>query len=59
MLPKSYTLNGAIYIIKASSINNVNLYSDKSFAYIMEKENSVDIDNEIDFMTAELLLQNR
>ena len=59
MLPKSYTLNGAIYIIKVSSINNVNLYSDKSFAYIMKKENSVDIDNEIDFMTAELLLQNR
>ena len=59
MLPKSYTLNGAIYIVKASSINNINLYSDKSFAYIMKKEDSVDIDNEIDFMTAELLLQNR
>jgi len=59
-LPQSYTLNGAIYIIKSNLINkNIDLYNDKSFAYIMEAKNSIDIDDEIDFLTAKVLLEEQ
>jgi len=54
-LPKSYTLNGAIYITKTDLLDNLDMYGDKSFVYIMEKENSIDIDCEIDFKLAALL----
>lgn len=57
-LPKSYTLNGAIYICKAENIDNLDFYCDKSYGYIMSKENSIDIDSEIDFKFAELYLSN-
>lgn len=57
-LPKSYTLNGAIYICKVENIDNLDFYCDKSYAYIMSKENSIDIDSEIDFKFAELYLAN-
>ena len=33
------------------------LYGDKSYAYVMEKEHSVDIDDEMDFMFAEVLIK--
>lgn len=55
-LPKSYTLNGAIYICKVENIDNLDFYCDKSYAYIMNKENSIDIDSEIDFELAKLYL---
>ena len=56
-LPKSYTLNGAIYVVKTACLKNLNLYSDKGFVYIMDKKHSIDIDTEIDFKLAELLLK--
>lgn len=52
-LPKTYTLNGAMYILKINKIDSIDFYSDKSFAYIMKKENSVDIDDELDFVLAQ------
>ena len=58
-LPKTYTLNGAIYLVKTDLIDNLNLYGDKGFAYIMDKSHSVDIDDEIDFSIAELILKSR
>ena len=36
-----------------------NLYKNKCYAYIMSKENSIDIDDEMDFLLAELYLSNR
>ena len=56
-LPKSYTLNGAIYIIKSDKIDEVNFYNDKSYAYIMNKETSIDIDSDIDFLLAKYLME--
>ena len=56
--PKRYIINGAIYLNdiqilkKTSSLINCG----KSFAYIMEKENSIDVDTQFDFMIAETLL---
>lgn len=55
-LPKSYMLNGAIYICKTKDLANLNLYSEKSYAYIMPKESSVDIDSELDFIIAQSIL---
>lgn len=57
-LPKTYTLNGAIYIIKTECLENPDFNSEKSFAYIMEKSHSIDIDNILDFKLAELVLNN-
>lgn len=58
---KTYTPNGAIYIVKTSLLKEKRLfYSEKSYAYVMEKKSSIDIDSEIDFKLAELLeLQQR
>lgn len=55
-LPKSYTLNGAIYIVKTDLLNNLNLYGEKSYVYIMDKKNSIDIDCEADFQYAKILI---
>lgn len=55
-LPKTYTLNGAIYIIKTDLLDNLNFYSSKSYAYIMDAKHSIDIDSELDFKIAEQLI---
>ena len=56
-LPKYYRLNGAIYLCKVDYyLNFGNLYNEKSFAYIMDKVSSIDIDDEVDFIIAESLM---
>ncbi len=58
-LGKYYRLNGAIYISKVDYyLKYKNFYEKNSFAYIMDKRNSVDIDDEIDFKLAEILSYN-
>ncbi len=57
-LPKSFTINGAIYITKPSQLSNLNFYGDNSYLYVMPKENSVDIDSELDFKYAETIMDN-
>lgn len=53
-----FTLNGAIYIIDVEYfMNKGELYGVNSFAYKMNKQNSIDIDDEFDFLIAELLLK--
>ncbi len=54
---KYYRLNGAIYIVNISRFNHDTfLYQKGSYAYIMDQRRSVDIDTEIDFKLAEVLL---
>lgn len=56
-LSKYYRLNGAIYIQKTAILmENRNLYGEKSYAYVMNKEHSIDIDDIFDFKMAEALL---
>lgn len=56
-LPQMYMLNGAVYVFKASMINkDFNMFDNNSFAYIMDKEYSIDIDDEYDFKLAEALV---
>ncbi len=55
-----YRLNGAIYIQKVSLLlKGENIYGPKSFAYIMDKAHSVDIDDINDFRMADFLMSSR
>ncbi|KOY50666.1 cytidylyltransferase domain-containing protein [Polaribacter dokdonensis] len=55
-LPTFYP-NGAIFIFKYSFLKSRKYYSDKSYAYIMDRKNSIDIDFMEDFEYAEYLLK--
>ena len=58
-MPTYYRINGALYIVKTQYLLDMdNIYADKSFAIIMPKEHSIDIDNEMDFIVAEALMKN-
>jgi len=57
-LPKSYLPNGSIFVLNYSFIKrNRSYYSNKTFAYIMPSERSVDIDSLTDFLFAEFLME--
>lgn len=60
-LPTYYRLNGALYIYNIQKLlQNKTLFIKKNlFAFIMENEKSIDIDNEIDFKIAEVLMDNK
>lgn len=53
----SYYPNGAVYVFKSSMIRDRKYYTDKSYAYIMPRIRSVDIDFIEDFEYAEFLLK--
>ena len=57
-LEKYYRLNGAVYICKTDKLleNKSFFLKDNIFAYIMDKKNSIDIDEEIDFEIAKVLI---
>lgn len=55
----SYYPNGAVYVFKTSLIREKKYISDNSYAYIMPRNRSVDIDFLEDFEYAEFLLQRR
>lgn len=52
----SYYPNGAVYVFRTSMIRNRKYYTEKSYAYIMPRTRSVDIDFIEDFEYAEFLL---
>ncbi len=56
-LPKYYRLNGAIYICRTQRLLEENSFfiRDNIFAFIMDKESSIDIDDEFDFKLAECI----
>ena len=57
-LPDVYRPNGAIYITTIKNLyKNNGFYCDNIVPYIMPRERSIDIDAEIDFKLAELLIQ--
>ncbi len=59
-LPKFYRINGAIYLGFAEYIhNNRSFFGDRTYAYIMPLDRSIDIDNIIDFKLAEIMLKYR
>lgn len=56
-LKVSYYPNGAIYVFKTAIIRQKKYYTDNSYAYIMPRNRSIDIDYIEDFEYAEFLLQ--
>lgn len=54
---ESFYPNGALYFFKKELLKQNKYYSDRSFAYIMPRERSVDIDDQNDFQYAEYLLK--
>ncbi len=57
-LEKYYRLNGAIYICKTEKLieNKSFFLKENIFAYIMNRENSVDIDEKLDFIIAKNIM---
>jgi CMP-N-acetylneuraminic acid synthetase len=60
-LEKFYRLNGAIYLSKTDKLLKENSFFLKKniFAYVMEKEASIDIDEKIDFELASLYMNEK
>lgn len=57
-IKKSYRLNGAIFLSNIDYyIKNKSFYTSNAIAYIMEYENSIDIDSIYDFMLAESVMK--
>jgi len=59
-LPQNYRLNGAIYVYNCTRLieqRNLDM-DDNSYAYLMPKERSVDIDTQIDFEIAQLFFKH-
>lgn len=55
-----YRINGAIYMIDRSFLQESHeIYRKGCYAYIMNKERSIDIDTQLDFDIAEFLLRRR
>lgn len=58
-LPKTYIPNGAIYIARKEIIEKVkSFYTERTMPYIMPKNCSIDIDDENDFLLAEILINS-
>lgn len=55
----SYYPNGAIYIFKTKLINSRSYTSDRTYAYIMPRNRSVDIDYQEDFDYVEFILSSK
>jgi len=57
-LPVFYRLNGAIYLAYWNYLKqNKTFFGSNTFAYVMPKERSLDIDEELDFIQAEILME--
>lgn len=57
-LDKYYRLNGAIYIRQIEyTADGVKVLYDREIAFIMDKERSIDIDDELDFAIGEYLMK--
>lgn len=57
-LPVYYRINGAVYMMKAALLTQAEnaLYGEGTYAYIMPKQRSIDIDDEFDFAIAETII---
>lgn len=57
-LPVFYRVNGCIYLAYFEYlVTNNSFFSDRTFAYVMPRERSVDMDGELDFELAEIMLK--
>ncbi len=55
---KAFMPNGAIYVLKSALLmEKYSYYSDKTYAYVMPRERSIDIDDQWDFEFAEFMMK--
>ncbi|WP_109422438.1 cytidylyltransferase domain-containing protein [Aeromonas caviae] len=55
-----YRINGAIYIFNRQFVDHlVDMYCENSYAYVMSADESIDIDEQLDFDLAELIIKRR
>lgn len=59
-LPKVYQPNGAIYLSTYKNFLKFNtFYTDTVYPYVMDKEKSIDIDDDLDWKLAEILMEEK
>lgn len=59
-LPKAFALNGAIYLVRSSALQKARTFTpERTYAFVMAKENSEDVDTPEDLRLADLLLTQR
>lgn len=59
-LAKYYRLNGAIYLSSIEYfLQYKDFYKEKSYAYIMDDKASIDIDGDVDFLLASVLMKSK
>ncbi len=58
-VPRTYFPNGAIYVFKSQLLFDGKYYNNNSFAYLMDRTSSLDIDCIEDFEYAEFLMQKK
>lgn len=60
-LEKYYRENGAIFTVDATKIMDpkYNFYEDACYGYIMDRKNSIDIDEEVDLLIAHAYMEKR
>lgn len=59
-LPTYFRINGALYIANIDYLLGADsIYSKECYAFIMDKEHSIDIDTEIDLELARVMLKSR
>lgn len=56
-IPVHHRLNGAIYLIKRAELDQEPMFRNRSYAYTMPRERSVDIDDKMDLLIAEAYLK--
>lgn len=59
-LPPAYALNGAIYVVKRDVLMEKQaIHTDRTYAYVMPPERSLDVDSPWDLHLADLILKDR
>lgn len=58
-LPKLFVRNGSVYVSAAATIARGEIIGDDSRGFVMPRERSIDINDELDFSFAEFLLRQR
>ena len=59
-LPEAYELNGALYLVKTEILlDRKSFYGERTLAYVMPPERSIDIDTPWDMYLARLVLEDR
>ena len=59
LLPQYYRINGAIYLVDRAELNkeDKDMFKERCYSYIMPQDRSIDIDTDVDFKLAEIIME--